>query len=213
MDPKLREKLTLALKIGSCVLISASLTLIIVRFFGGPKCCDPVSELPQLDLAAIENVPSADFNTLVGFSGYLKFDRNGKQAEQYSYLKLRLNSTHLKRHAKGTRALILNTNCANVTLDFESQDQVMVVKSMEIALFNSEADYMGSCLINKLGIFVRPTSSYFCYSEREYFCEVASSSRKSHLVSLVVDALRFELDGDVKSIEKRQFSKPTEFCF
>jgi hypothetical protein len=218
MHPESRHKLMVGLAIVGCAIIAAILTFVIIKTFGGPKCCDPIAELSQLDINTVPNIPSADFRTLVAFAGYFKFKSkptDGQHDETLDkYVRLNLTEVESKTNAKRAKSLTLNLNCANMTLQFVPQDEVLTVNSIKISLTNSQAEYIGSCMIGQTGIAVGTHESYFCYSKQEFPCELTRSFENDYgSVSLNVDILKFELDGNRKLIEKGQFSKPPKFCF
>lgn len=222
MIPESKRRLAeLCVKIGVLIVIAFFLTLIFMKMFAGKiSYCKPVEKLPELNLTTVQNVPSGDSKTLVALGGYLKFSSNLESSDSqdpgdYTYLRLHLNKIALWQNANKSQTLILNMNCAKLTLTFAPEDQMVTLKSIKIELVNSKGKHVvGNCLIEQTGLVMNPSDSYFCYSKQEYFCEVTKSSAgKRRLVSLVVDALRFEINGDPKFIAKGQFSKAPKFCF
>lgn len=222
MNEKTKQTLVLVASIGSAVLVAAIITLLVLNLMSRSSCCERTRAIPLLEPNAVLNVPSNDFKALAALAGYLKFDSgtskredHNKTPDDFLYLNLQLRNVTLYPTARGAQVLDLRTNCANLTLTLIRKYSTLMVDSLKVSLMDSDANFVDSCLVNPNGIYMGQDENYQCNSRMEFTCELSKtmSAKKNRLASIVLEILKFEVNGKQDIIKKKQFSKRTHFCF
>lgn len=212
-----KKRLIIIIQVLIGILVAAVVTIVIMRAHSSspikPNQCVPSNKKPRLtNINALANIHSHDNKTLVGFSGYLEL-------EDATYLPLDVYNVSLDAVPKGRQELKLMTKCGDLVMQLHvATDQIAEVESIDLSGANGGAE--GACKVNKTGIYYGIDQSYVCYAKQELECVRVDDESNPKLqankvaaIKLVVEALRFEVNGDPKQIAVGKFSKPARFCF
>lgn len=161
-----------------------------------------------------ENIASSDLKALASFSGYIQTssDPHGR----YLPLKLFEVSYSSKNNSTKERELILQTNCAKITIViFQEGDDSFDVNSIEVSLNrpvasinNGSRGTWTDCEIYYPSMFFAKYEGYGCEKKTVFDC----LTRRVDQAALVIETIKFEIDGDSEKFKAGEFSKPTRYC-
>lgn len=181
----------------------------------------PPNELPQCrftfvkpKLKSHKNIASEDLTTLASFSSYIRSFRYNKQ----EYLPLEL----IKVTNGGSLfapEITLVTDCAQIVLSGDRFDDnhihfhlISVALNEPMLLDNvTSLESWKDCEILQPGIDFDQSQGWACDKSELRTCATDNHQEDSP-VALVIESLRFELNGDPEKIKRGEYSKPARRC-
>lgn len=202
------------------LLVIVAVVVTIVRTNSSMKCMR-VNRRPSLAPSTNPvNIPSNDSMALASFSGYLEYDNEEEPEAREMFLPLELQNVSLKASGGG-QLLTLWASCAEIEIDLRLSDELYEANQVQVNVDRVDGQ-VDSCRVQpSTGIYFKANESYNCLSVMRFDCFHQDSSNKAkkregssgvRLTTLVVDSIRFEINGDPKSIANGTFSKPAHFC-
>ena len=204
MDSNQKKRLIIIIQVLLGVLIAAAVTIIIFSSHSstnGQNQCVATKKRPILSLDSWQNVRSQDNKTLINFAGYLELPGGS------TYLALDVYNVSTNSGPRGRQELKLMTKCGNLLMGLNRDSPIVEVESIQV-----EPAIGRACQVNATGIYYGQDQSYACYSRQELECG-GPGDKGEGAARLVVEALRFEVNGDPRQIAAGNFSKPSRFCF
>lgn len=185
--------------------------------------CDLIHEKPEFNLSTSKNIHSFDFSSLANFAGYIQYElqgtAHGRNKSQriltLSYLPLEVDFITLFETKRGSYVFTINTDCAELLFNLDTRDKKIMVVDIKVSLTKSNLE-IDECYIDLPSIETPVDCYYSCSMMREYKCETRKQKlpidHPGLVVSLVVEKLEFEIDGDPNEIRLDQFSKKINQC-
>lgn len=199
-------------------LLLTIVTFVLLKSHKKPaRKCLQIDERPQLRLEQLRNVASADHKSLVGLSAYLEFGPNSSSANlegHRSFGPFEVETVTLNPGKRASQELALESACNQVTLVLKRSLRVVEVEEILVEARGDNA--ARNCSTGPTGIYFGEDNGYVCYSKQALPCyarDKHGTPEGNKVADFVIEALRFEVNGEPKKIAAGEFSKPPRFCF
>lgn len=162
------------------------------------------------------NVASDTFTALASFSGFLGMYKDGKEL----YLPLNLVKLSAEQDGLGYK-INLWTDCAIVSLHALGDpagyniDHIDVNLERPADLGNTSLASLGrwrQCRVGNTDISFSDRYGFSCNKPTQRTCPIVDNHKEMPLVVLMIQSIRFEIDGDSRLIRRGLYSKPPRYC-
>lgn len=190
--------------------------------------CGLIVEEPRFNFSAIKNIHSLDFTSLANFAGYMRLEqlhdhstlrkiKKEQNISTVSYFPIHVEYISLFSFRPEFYRFIINADCAEIVLELERHGELVRVVNISISLKVSYDFGSTECQIDSPPIEIFQDGYYSCPEKRVYRCDLKKEQNDidpgpRSFMSLVVQRLEFEIDGNPDKIRLDQFSKKINRC-
>lgn len=154
---------------------------------------------------SLVDIPSKDLGALASFAGYLRVLPDPEKGRyKDSFLELKHKSTHLD-----DQSLIIETDCANLTLKMKSTRGSSFVDFIQVQLKRPDLGF-AECEIHSRPTIVSKSRHHFRCSQLLVF-KCFTNDRYPE-AELNVQSLQFEIDGLPEMVAQGLYSTPADDC-
>lgn len=218
MDKSLNRKLFVCMS----VVVVTVLLMVSIAWFNSIHCrLEQVKPKRELDLSQVKLLKSDDNKNLIRFVGYVKYEKDSRfDNSQVGFLPLDWTTIKYNDGGKAASNLILSSECAmlkgKVKKVQQNKGQWIIIDELRVHLTLANGEFY-DCSIEVGDLSYQLGKHYLCQSDKSYLCTVRSEDEFGAkllvpVVTLVINHLQLELNGQTSDIADGNFSSEPYYC-
>lgn len=196
-------------------ILALLLAILLLIFFTIILTLNPGCKLqntePIPDPNRVRNVASTDFKAMADFAGHLIYHFENISKTDDIYLPLTLRSVYSKNETS-FQNMIMDLSCAKVEFNINTWNWLYQVFEAKVTLSQPSQGISECSLPYSTNIHYAVGLHYSCRKVTKYECYGHSKDKQVLVATLVIDHLKFELDGNEQDHRKGTFTLPEDKC-